>query len=300
MARQVINDGELGSVVRGKLNDMSTEIYAGTIGSVAESKLVGRGSASGTGVFETITIGSGLTMNGTTLSASGGGGGTVDTTLQDGSPNAIANNAVYDEFQLKADKTNCVVIATATWNNGIYGPLKVQATDYPSVRLYSTTQDKTVGCYLGPAGSLRFWVDGTGDTLGTERLVVTGAGVGFGETTVPIYAIDLKQVAAGAASGVRIVSSSDSAMLQLHENSGSFRIVATFSTTGAYQPLVLSTGGVDTITCDASGNLVLKPSASVIPAANGDLVIEKTSNTSLTFKVKGSDGTVRSGSITLS
>lgn len=47
-------------------------------------------------------------------------------------------------------------------------------------------------------------------------------------------------------------------------------------------------------------NLMLRPAASVTPANNGDLSIQATSNTSLTFKYKGSDGTVRSGSVTLS
>jgi hypothetical protein len=37
----------------------------------------------------------------------------------------------------------------------------------------------------------------------------------------------------------------------------------------------------------------------VTPATNGDLVIEQTSDTSITFKMKGSDGTVRSASLTL-
>lgn len=39
--------------------------------------------------------------------------------------------------------------------------------------------------------------------------------------------------------------------------------------------------------------------ASSTPVNNGDLTMQLTSNTSLTFKVKGSDGTVRSGSIAL-
>jgi hypothetical protein len=51
---------------------------------------------------------------------------------------------------------------------------------------------------------------------------------------------------------------------------------------------------------DSAGNLILRPTASITPANNGDLAIQATSNTSLTFKYKGSDGTVRSGSITLS
>ncbi|MEL6859308.1 MAG: hypothetical protein AAFO74_13055 [Pseudomonadota bacterium] len=47
-------------------------------------------------------------------------------------------------------------------------------------------------------------------------------------------------------------------------------------------------------------NLEMRPGSSRTPSSNGDLSIEATSNTSLTFKYKGSDGTVRSGSITLS
>lgn len=46
-------------------------------------------------------------------------------------------------------------------------------------------------------------------------------------------------------------------------------------------------------------NVILAPAASATPTANGDLVVQATSNTSLTFKLKGTDGTVRSGSITL-
>jgi hypothetical protein len=50
---------------------------------------------------------------------------------------------------------------------------------------------------------------------------------------------------------------------------------------------------------DHLGNPIFQPQASVTPANNGQLMIQATSNTSLTFKFKGSDGVVRSGSITL-
>lgn len=39
---------------------------------------------------------------------------------------------------------------------------------------------------------------------------------------------------------------------------------------------------------------VLVPAASATPANNGDLVFERTSNTNLTIKMKGTDGVVRS------
>lgn len=47
------------------------------------------------------------------------------------------------------------------------------------------------------------------------------------------------------------------------------------------------------------GRLSVAPGSSVTPVNNGDVSFQLTSDTSLTFKAKGSDGTVRSGSITL-
>lgn len=47
------------------------------------------------------------------------------------------------------------------------------------------------------------------------------------------------------------------------------------------------------------GTVGFAPGASVTPAKNGDVVIEATNNTTLTFKLKGSDGVVRSATLTL-
>jgi len=47
-------------------------------------------------------------------------------------------------------------------------------------------------------------------------------------------------------------------------------------------------------------SLVVKPQATATPPSNGDMTFELTSNTSLTIKVKGSDGVVRSATLTLS
>ena len=48
-----------------------------------------------------------------------------------------------------------------------------------------------------------------------------------------------------------------------------------------------------------AGDLTFKPLASATPNNNGDLTFEATSNTSLKIKLKGSDGVVRSTTLTL-
>ena len=50
---------------------------------------------------------------------------------------------------------------------------------------------------------------------------------------------------------------------------------------------------------DVNGAFGFNPGSSVTPADNGDVVFQLTNNTTLTVKAKGSDGTVRSGTITL-
>ncbi|MDE2072430.1 MAG: DUF2793 domain-containing protein [Alphaproteobacteria bacterium] len=49
-----------------------------------------------------------------------------------------------------------------------------------------------------------------------------------------------------------------------------------------------------------NGTFGVAPGSSVSPANNGDVVFELTSNTTLTIKARGSDGTVRSGTLALS
>ena len=50
---------------------------------------------------------------------------------------------------------------------------------------------------------------------------------------------------------------------------------------------------------DVNGTFGFTPGSSVTPVDNGDVVFEATSNTTFTVKLKGSDGVVRSGTITL-
>jgi len=63
---------------------------------------------------------------------------------------------------------------------------------------------------------------------------------------------------------------------------------------------LVSLAGTETLTNKTLTSPVINPAASSTPAANGNMTFELTSDTSLTLKVKGSDGVVRSSVLTLS
>ena len=77
-------------------------------------------------------------------------------------------------------------------------------------------------------------------------------------------------------------------------------LLGTYKGTGGIaRGLELQADGTTRMLITAAGAIIQRPLASVTPPDNGDLVIEATSNTTLTFKLKGTDGTVRTGTITL-
>ena len=57
--------------------------------------------------------------------------------------------------------------------------------------------------------------------------------------------------------------------------------------------------GLGTIALQDATNVIIQPQPSVTPATNGNMMFELTSNTTLTIKVKGSDGIVRSATLAL-
>ena len=58
-------------------------------------------------------------------------------------------------------------------------------------------------------------------------------------------------------------------------------------------------GNSSVIVFKAFGTPIFTPSASFTPTVNGELSMEATSNTSVTIKLKGTDGVVRSAVLTL-
>jgi hypothetical protein len=95
-------------------------------------------------------------------------------------------------------------------------------------------------------------------------------------------------------------------------NAQTFRLYGTYTDASNFRRLDITstTGGIFTLTATGlgtglTGNLlkitapILLPSSSVTLATNGDLAFEATSNTTLTIRYRGSDGTTRSAAIML-
>lgn len=106
----------------------------------------------------------------------------------------------------------------------------------------------------------------------------------------------ITRVAAYAYDGTQYIQCGNIGFLAADdEGNGTFEVKTRVSDTISVRLSVNSDGDTK-----VAGELIQTPSSSVTPSTNGDLVVEATNDTTLTFKLKGSDGVVRSGTITLS
>lgn len=107
--------------------------YTNLPSAVAASRLMGRGSASGAGDFQEISLGSGLTMTGTTLSATGTGGGLSDADYGDitvsGTGTVMTIDAgVVTYAKLQNASAGNVVLARAAATSGSYSEVALAAS----------------------------------------------------------------------------------------------------------------------------------------------------------------------------
>jgi hypothetical protein len=136
----------------------------------AASRLLGRGSASGAGDFQEVDLGTGLTMSGTTLAASGLASSAELMTL-----NRFGFVNLTDT-SISFDGTNTVTLTSAGawqyWRNGV---------------LCSATGTKTVDLAVSPpatTGTYYIYIDGTSGTL-----VCSGSSWTLLDTKVPVATV---------------------------------------------------------------------------------------------------------------
>ena len=154
--------------------------FANFVQATAASKLVGRGSAGGAGDFEEITIGSGLTMTGTTLSASGGGGSSVFSNLT----NATATNTL--------DNTNYAQAwnwSTATTQTGLAFSANALSSGTIHEITSTSTAAPTTATYANSHKAIGINLTGTNSTSGatTYGLYVLNAKLGTSSNNIAAH-----------------------------------------------------------------------------------------------------------------
>lgn len=149
----------------------------------------------------------------------------------------------------------------------------------------------------------------SGSSVSGSTLTVTGLGATTITATGTVGGFD---IVAGAGGGSLTVSSKfqifgpTADVIQLMGWGAAINRVQWGGTTSSFPAWKRSGATFQARLADDSGytdvsvrNVIQNPQSSVTPASNGELVVEATSNTTLTFKLKGSDGTVRTAALTL-
>jgi hypothetical protein len=171
-------------------------------------------------------------------------------------------------------------------------------------------------------GASRFRVDKAGN-IGSANttLLINNSGYGFG------FRFDGSQVWGNSGAQTIVAANSysqgwadvllardaaNTLALRNGTNANTLRCYGTYTdaSNGRRLDITSTTAGIFTLTATgngtgATGNLlkltqpILLPATSVSLATNGDLAFEATSNTTLTIRYRGSDGTTRSATIAL-
>jgi hypothetical protein len=233
-------------------------------------------------------------------------------TITTSSPFALTQtwNASGTTFTaLDVNVTNTASAAASTPFN-----IRVSGSTVFNVRrdgvMFSGATQVGVGVSDQVANRIGFYV------AGTERVRMDGNSAIFGLSTMSLQWFNNTSVPLGSGASVDLILARDGAGIHAWRNgtnAQTSRLYGTFTdaSNGRWLNLGSTTAGRFTISATgngtgASGNElvlaspVITPAASVSLGTNGDLGIEATSNTSLTFRYRGSDGTTRSASLTLS
>lgn len=262
-------------------------VPAGGVGSVTSVDVSG-GTTGLTTSGGPITGAGTITLAGTLAVANGGTGQTSAQSAM----NTFAGAVTSGQY-LRGNGTNVVMSA-------------IQAGDVP------TLNQNTTGTASNVTGTVAVANGGTGATTAGAALTSLGAAAstitisagtglsGGGDLTAnrSIALANTTVTAASYGSASQVGTFTVDAQGRLTAASNTNIAIANTAVSGLGTMSTQNATAV-AITGGSIGAVTYQPSASATPASNGDMVFEITDNSTLTIKVKGSDGTVRVVALTL-
>lgn len=262
-------------------------VPAGGIGTVTSVDVSG-GTTGLTASGGPITGAGTITLAGTLAVANGGTGQTSAQSAM----NTFAGAVTSGQY-LRGNGTNVVMAA-------------IQAADVP------TLNQNTTGTAANVTGTVAVANGGTGATtagaaltsLGAAASAITisaGTGLSGGGDLTANRSIALANTAVTAASygsASQVGTFTVDAQGRLTAAANTNIAIANTAVSGLGTMSTQNASAV-AITGGSIGAVTYQPGASATPASNGDMVFEITDNSTLTIKVKGSDGTVRVVALTL-
>ena len=262
-------------------------VPAGGVGSVTSVDVSG-GTTGLTTSGGPITGAGTITLAGTLAVANGGTGQTSAQSAM----NTFAGAVTSGQY-LRGNGTNVVMSA-------------IQAGDVP------TLNQNTTGTAANVTGTVAVANGGTGATtagaaltsLGAAASAITisaGTGLSGGGDLTANRSIALANTAVTAASygsASQVGTFTVDAQGRLTAAANTNIAIANTAVSGLGTMSTQNASAV-AITGGSIGAVTYQPGASATPASNGDMVFEITDNSTLTVKVKGSDGTVRVVALTL-
>lgn len=231
------------------------------------------------------------------------------TSLQEGDNNTAIGRAALNSIVKGANRLTALGYSAGRdvlgGDNSIYvGPFagsQDPGTGHTS-RLY--VQGGATGYLVGEmnAGKLGIGVGMTYADLANTKGLLLRSGAGLGGVVPNVSARMLVVEETTGPTGITIkTSNAEQGLLYFADTDDNNPGGVTYD--HATDTLSLRAGDVTRFAMGTStrivGALHVAPGASVTPANNGDVTMQLTSNTQLTFKAKGSDGVVRSASLTL-
>jgi hypothetical protein len=151
-----------------------------------------------------------------------------------------------------------------------------------------------------PDGAQNIFVAGAGTSNGGDRIDHVFFGKGYAHAAPTAYTVNGTGGAGANIAGADIRIAGGKGTGLASGGNVVLQVAPAGSAGSAPNSLVDALTIAPDLKADFAGPIQFAPGSSIAPTNNGDVVIEMTNSATLTFKAKGSDGIVRSATLTLS